>query len=142
MATCNRSVKIMYDLPWGTHRYFMEPLTGLAHTSRTLAKRFLSFTESIRNSSKSALKSLLNIVQSDVRSIAGHNLRTIMLLTGKTRIQDLKSGDTDFEYKIPEEELWRVSMIKELVDIKEHDLFVPGFEEEDIEEILDYISTG
>ena len=102
----------MYDLPWGTHRYFMEPLTGLALTSRTMAKRFLSFTESIRNSSKSALKSLLNIVQSDVRSIAGHNLRTIMLLTGKTRIQDLKSGDTDFEYnKIPEEELWRVSMI-------------------------------
>ena len=113
MATCNRSVKIMYDLPWGTHRYFMEPLTGLAHTSRILAKRYLSFIESIRNSSKTAIKSLLNLVQNDVRSTTGHNLKTVMLLTGRKRIQELKSGQEDFEYhNIPEADLWKVAMIK------------------------------
>jgi hypothetical protein len=76
----------MYDVPWETHRYFMEPLTGLPHTSRCLAKRYFSFIQKIQNSNKTALKNLLTIVQSDVRHIAGFNLRTLMLLAEKTSI--------------------------------------------------------
>ena len=44
-TTFNRSVKIMYDLPWATHRYLIEPLVGSQHVSRILARRYLSFVE-------------------------------------------------------------------------------------------------
>ena len=133
----------MYDLPWGTHRYFMEPLTGLPHTSRILAKRYLSFIEKIQNSSKTALKILLQTVQNDVRHTTGFNLRTLMILADKTRIGDLRANLEDFQYhNIPDEEKWRINMLRELVNVKENECTVPGLEENELDEILEYICTG
>ena len=49
VSTFNKSVKIMYDIPWATRRYLIEPLIGSQHISRILAKRYLSFIAKIRN---------------------------------------------------------------------------------------------
>ena len=107
----------------------MEPLTGLPHTSRVLAKRYLSFIQKIQNSQKTALKNLLTIVQSDVRHITGFNLRTLMLLAEKTSIEELRPNIEDFHYhKIPEAENWRIAILKEIVNAKENEYTVPGFE--------------
>ena len=132
----------MYDLPWGTHRYFLEPLTGVPHISRTLARRYISFIDKIRNSSKVALTQLLETVKADVRFTTGFNLRYIMLLVGENNIDQLKAGCTDFEYqKIEESQEWRISFVQELVDIKNEDLEVPEFKRTELEEILEYICT-
>ena len=141
-STYNRSIKIMYDLPWGTHRYFLEPLTGVPHISRTLARRYISFIDKIRNSSKVALTQLLETVKADVRFTTGFNLRYIMLLVGENNIDQLKAGCTDFEYqKIEESQEWRINFVQELVDIKNEDLEVPEFKRTELEEILEYICT-
>ena len=142
MATYNRSIKIMYDLPWATHRYLMEPLSGLPHVSRILVRRYLSFIDKIRNSSKLALKQLLETAQSDVRLTTGHNLRTIMLLAEMNRIEDLEAGKTDFDYHpVDKADHWRIDFIKELVDVKHDDLVIPGLEKNELEEILEYLCT-
>ena len=108
-ATFNRSIKLMFDLPWATHRYFMEPLVGTPHVSRTLVRRYMTFIEKIRSSSKSSLSQLLTTVQGDVRLTSGHNLRHVMLLTGSNTIDSLKPGNTDFEYRmVDESEKWRI----------------------------------
>ena len=70
-GTYNRSIKIMFDLPLATHRYFIEPLTGLPHVRRILASRFLKFINMIRSSDKKAVVELLDLVQSDVRTTPG-----------------------------------------------------------------------
>ena len=56
LAAYNRSVKIMLELPWATHRSFIEPLTGTQHVSRILVRRYLSFIEKIEKSGKTSLK--------------------------------------------------------------------------------------
>ena len=89
LSTFNKSVKIMYDLPWATHRYFLEPLIRTNHVSRTLVKKYLSFIASIRKSVKPNLRQLLQIIQNDTRSTTGYNLRTIMMLANKNTIEDL-----------------------------------------------------
>ena len=89
LGTYNRSIKIKFDLPWQTHRYFMEPLTGQPHVSRILASRFLSFVNMIAKSNKPGLKNLLRLVQNDVRTITGFILRTILILAGHHSINDL-----------------------------------------------------
>ena len=89
LSTYNKSVKIMYDLPWATHRYLMEPLTGSQHVSRILVKRYMSFIEKIDKSSKSSLKQLLEVSKKDVRQTTGHNLRSIMEITEKNTIEEL-----------------------------------------------------
>ena len=121
----------------------MEPLTGLPHTSRVLAKSYLSFIQKIQNSQKTALKILLTIVQSDVRHITGFNLRTLMLLAEKTSIGELRANIEHFQYhKIPGAENWRIDILKELVNVKENEYTLHGFEEKEIEDILKFICTG
>ena len=88
-STYNRSVKIMFELPYATHRYFMEPLTELPHVRRILVKRYLKFISMIRDSGKGASVQLLDLVQSDVRTTTGQNLRRIMIETGKKMTSEL-----------------------------------------------------
>ena len=61
-ATYNRSIKIMFNIPWSTHRFLIEPLSGTNHISRVLVNRYLSFIEKIKKSTKVALKQFLEIV--------------------------------------------------------------------------------
>ena len=141
-GTYNKSVKIMYDLPWATHRYLIEPLTGLPHVRRIWVKRYLSFVKMIRNSRKPSVIQLLDTVLRDVRLTTGSNLRTIMLLTDKNSIEDLEFGKVDVKYhEIQESEAWRVDLIREVVDVKIGDLVVPGFDLEELEFIQEQLCT-
>ena len=141
-GTYNKSVKIMYDLPWATHRYLIEPLTGLPHVRRIWVKRYLSFVKMIRNSRKPSVIQLLDTVLRDVRLTTGSNLRTIMLLTDKNSIEDLEFGKVDVKYhEIQESEAWRVDFIREVVDVKIGDLVVPGFDLEELEFIQEQLCT-
>ena len=143
LSTYNKSVKIMFDLPWATHRSLIEPLTGTQHVSRMLVKRYLSFIDKIDKSSKTTLRQLLGLVRNDVRLTTGHNLRTIMMILGKNSIDELDCITADFEYhKIEENEHWKVNMVKELVDIKAGDLGVHGMKHEEVQQILEFICTS
>ena len=139
-STYNKSVKIIFELPFATHRYFIEPLTEKEHLSRLLMKRFLSFIEKMEKSGKTALTDLLKIVKNDVRTCTGSNLRRIMLLAGRTSPLDLHGADSQY-HKIPECEEWRINFLKELIEVKQEGLVVEGMEQAEIEEILDYICT-
>ena len=98
--------------------------------SRMLVKRYLSFIEMIEKSGKTSLKQLLDIVRKDVRTVTGHNLRSIMLLAGVNRIDNL-NPTTDFEYhKLGGEEEWKTN------------LKVNGKEADELQQILYYVCTG
>ena len=141
-STYNRSIKIMYDLPWATHRYFMEPLTEKPHMRTIMIKRYLSFIEKIEKSKKDSLKALLDIAKRDVRTTTGSNLRRIMLLEGKETIDQLKSKDIKVEYHVvPESESWRINFVKELVEIRHGDMAVPGMMDDELTEIFNYLCT-
>ena len=138
----NRSIKIMFDLPLATHRYFIEPLTGLPHVRRILASRFLKFINMIRSSDKKAVVELLDLVQSDVRTTTGHNLRSIMLEAGRHHIGELVAGNVDIKYhEVSEDEAWRVDFLKEIVEIKHGELEASGFTTEELLEIEEFLCT-
>ena len=141
-GTYNRSIKFMFDLPLATHRYFIEPLTGLPHVRRILASRFLKFINMIRSSDKKAVVELLDLVQSDVRTTTGHNLRSIMLEAGRHHIGELVAGNVDIKYhEVSEDEAWRVDFLKEIVEIKHGELEASGFTTEELLEIEEFLCT-
>ena len=76
-SSYNRSVKIMFDLPYATHRHLIEPITGAKHVRTVLVSRFLGFIEQVRRSDKMVPKLLLSHISQDVRSTTGLNLRKI-----------------------------------------------------------------
>ena len=130
----------MFDLPMETHRYLVEPVSDHMHLKKILIKRFLSFIQQINKSSKLIPKQLLNVIMNDTRSVTGSNLKRILILTKKTKVEDITSKDIeDIEYaKMCQEEKWRIEMIKELTDIKFGQLELDGFSNEECEEILNF----
>ena len=143
-SSYNKSVKVMLDLPYETHRSLIEPLTGEKHVKLVLIKRFLGFMDKIRNSEKIALKMLQLEAMRDVRSVTGSNYRNVMLLLGKSRVEDVKLEDsTSLTYHtLDPSEAWKVSSIKEIINTKAGMLEVPGFQTEELEEILHHLCTS
>ena len=94
-SSYNRSVKIMLDLPYATHRCLIEPLTGERHVKKVLISRYLGFMEKIASSKKRAVKMLMETAKKYVRSVTGHNFRNIMLLVGKSSVESVKKEDVD-----------------------------------------------
>ena len=54
----NISIRKMFDLPREAHRYLIEPLSETQHIKSVLMKRFLSFCQQIKQSSKNALRNV------------------------------------------------------------------------------------
>ena len=74
-----------------------------------MVKRYLSFIDKIKNSSKVTLKQLLGVVQDDVRLTTGSNLRKIMMLLGKNQICELRAGGVDFTYHpVHDSDSWKI----------------------------------
>ena len=108
----------MLDLPYGTHRGLIEPLTGKKHQRTILITRFFKMIQKIRVSKKPILKKLLSEIELDVSSTTGRNLRKIMLETGNSRIAEVDLSEiNDLKYfKLEDEEEWRIEMIKYLLE--------------------------
>ena len=80
---------------------------------------------------------------SEVRSTTGTNLSNIMVLTGKTSIDALVVPDADkIEYfKLDDEEAWKVQLATELIEAKANNKEIPGFDNIELDTILDFVCT-
>ena len=140
----NKSIKLMFGLPFQTHRYFVEHLTGLPHLRKLLFRRYLTFIAAIEASKKRSLKSLLKLAKTDVRTTTGRNLRYLMIALGKNSVETIREEDIDtMEYHtIPEDETWRINLVKEIIEVKENECEVQGFSNEELEEIVNFVCTS
>ena len=66
-----------------------------------------------------------------------------MLLTGKTRVEDVRFEDFHSltYHQLNQEETWKISAIKEIINTKAGMMEVPGFETDELEEILGHLCT-
>ena len=140
----NKSVRIMLGLPYNTHRYFLEPLTDLQHLKFTLISRFIGFLSQIEKSHKILPKILLQTIRKDCRSVTGSNIRNIVLMSGKDDINQLSQSDIKNMIYMPvaEHDRWKLNIVKELIDVKWGELSVEGFEDEDIDVIIEELCTS
>ena len=135
----NIAMRKVFDLPMTTHRYLLEPISENDHLLKILIERFISFISQLEKSSKNVVKQLLNLVKMDARSVTGANLRKIKLMTGKRDLNDCKKVLRDIPYvPIPDDECWRVSVIKELTDIKFGQSDLSGFTISEINEMINF----
>ena len=120
-SSWNRSIKIMLDVPYSTHRGLIEPLSGRKHIKRIFIKRFIDFIFKIRISKKPVLKTILSAIETGTRSITGSNLRHILILAEKFNIEDITGEDSNsFEYfPRPMEDEWKIELIKFMMEERE-----------------------
>ena len=133
----------MFDLPRETHCYLVEPVSEADHVRILMARRFLNFIKMIRNSKKIALRGLLKYIEHDTRSATGCNLRSILLQTSVQHVRNLKPTDINFKYKnIPDGEEFRAGFVKEIIEVKNNGLEVPGFANDELDDILQHLCVS
>ena len=86
-----------------------------------LYARFLNFINSIHNSSKPALRYLYSISASDVRSVTGSNLRSILVNTGLQAIPGTLQSELvkkHILHDVPIGEEWKIPLIHSLLEVQ------------------------
>ena len=136
----NTSNRIIFSLPRTTHRYLIEPISDRSHIIFSLWKRLMKFTTSIALNQKVVLRNVFHIIKRDCRTITGRNLRNIMLASGNT-LYDKKIHYCISKMKyhpIPDQESWRVHLIKELLDTERGISKIEDFTKEELDAIKDF----
>ena len=120
ISAWNKNIKLIFDLPWATHRWILQLITG-SNLKCILYARFLNFINSIHNSSKPALRYLYSISASDVRSVTGSNLRSILVNTGLQAIPGTLQSEAikkHILHDVPIGEEWKIPLIHSLLEVQ------------------------
>ena len=142
------SVRQMWKLPYQTHRYFIEPLGGI-HAKVMLITRFIQFIHSIDKGKKSAPLYLLEKVQNNLDTITGRNMMYILDELEEDNFYkiNIKKVKKNFKFSnFPENNEWKINLIKDLTDVKMQQAEVKFDNGEylytsEIDDLLNYVST-
>ena len=142
-SSYNRSIKIMFDLPYDTHRHLIEPITDTRHVRIILLKRFMNFIQQIRKSTKMLPKLMLDLIKCDVKSTTGSNLRNILLQTRKVNVDQLDFRDIQQlqYYPTKDDEKWKENLVLEILNARNNNLEVDGFTDSELDEILQHLCS-
>ena len=105
----------------------------------------MRFVEKLRNSEKPVLRQLLRLTMKNTQSVTGRNLRGIMLLTRKSKVEDLTEDDVkNIQYHaLSSTEQWRIVTIKELLEIKSGERELPeDWSWGELEDVLNVACTS
>ena len=140
----NTAMKIIWDLPFATHTYFLENLSPVPHLESVLTGRYLGFVNNLLKSNQPILSLLFSSCQHNISSQTGQNIEYLLNKHKKKSMVDLLAERPTLKkqrvYTLPEEEAWKISLLKEISLIKKGQLQV-NFDDKDLENILEFIST-
>ena len=68
-SSWNVTIRNVYNLPWTTHRYFIESVSSTRHPMTMLSSRLIKFWCSLRMCKKSSVRYLFNLVYNDRRTL-------------------------------------------------------------------------
>ncbi len=117
----NVNIRIIFDIPRSSHCWITEQIAGIGHAKQQMYARYIKFVNTLYSTKRQCVKSLFEYVRGDVRSLVGGNLRQILLdcdvtvVPGVTRPSELSNYNV---YPIPEDEAYRLPLLKLLMEIR------------------------
>ena len=105
----------------------------------SLCQFLFIFVKTLGNSKKKCVASLANRVCNDQNSITKKNLNVIEEESNCIDILSLNPCFVSSQIRyapIPNEEMWRVSLLEELIQIRSHDSVLEGFSKKEIDELI------
>ena len=129
----------MHDLPYQTHKRFVESLTEFPHVQSMLHGRYIGFLENLKNSRKSEIKLLYNMCSKNVLSNTGENISFLMTTYTKHNVNELFYDKHNIKlkrvYELEQNEEWKPQLIKEIALVN-RGLLDNGLEEKVNKELL------
>ena len=139
-SSWNVTIRNILRLPRTTHRYFIEALSNSSHPKTLLCSRLVKFWQSLKVSKKDSVRYLVNLVYNDRRTLTGRSVTNIAM-DCRTERNDLNiSAIKNLSYfQPPPGEQWRIPLVRELIDIRDEEIVVPGVSSEDVHQMIDEV---
>lgn len=140
----NTVIKMVWDLPYATHRRFLESLNDIPHLQSMLHGRYIGFIENLSATRKPHLQTLYSLCIKDKSYNTGQNVSHLLK---EYEVFDLNSLILEKHvikkkrvHPLLEDEAWKVEMIQEMCLTKMG--FLEGDDEEnDIKTFLEIVCT-
>ena len=136
----NKMIRYIFNLPFDTHRFLIEPISKSTHLKTKLTDRFLKFFLSISLSARPIIHNLYSIQAHDLRSEFGLNIYEICHAVNVSDMSFINRGDVKY-HPVPDCENWRVDVINEILSILNHNLQL-DFEEPFLKCIRDFLCSN
>ena len=132
-SSWNVTIRNVFNLPWTTHRFFIEEVSGTPHPKTMLCSRVVKFWETLRSCKKNSVRFLANLVYNDKRTLTGKTVSNIAMDCRVERGELSRVTVKNIRYfpPLPEDE-WKVKLLRELLDIRDGRAAVPGLGYEEI----------
>ena len=140
----NVAVRIAYKVDRKTRTFLIEPLTECYHPFTLLCSRFVKFHQTNIMCNKPTIRMLAKLYEKDLRTVYGKNLRQISNIC-KYEIDDLSTHivkNTVRYRNLPENETWRIPIMKEMLFARENNLEIEGLSKKDINGMLNFVCTA
>ena len=143
-SSWNVAIRILFNLPRDTHRYIIEPVSDNLHVKTMLCSRFVSFFNSLNESPKLCIRLLANVCKSDNRSVLCKNLVKIANDCNSDVSQLTKRcvKENMTFFPVPDEQSWKIPILKELLDIRAQNLYIADFNDEEITNMINELCSG
>ena len=108
-----------------------------------ILSNFVSFYKSLINNEKLPIRILARLQEYDEMSVLGRCLSKLSTLCNVDRsCLNAKIVKEKICYQpVPDSEAWRIQFAYELLQYREDNFVIPGFDRDEMKELLDYVCT-
>ena len=140
----NVTIRNVFDIPYTSHRYLIEPVSNCPHPKTMISSRFVKFTQSLVSCSKPSVQYLANISKDDNRTLMGRTLSRISreINIAKAELSSSCVNKSMSYFSVPDDNQWRINIIHGLLDTRSSSLSLPNFNPTEIKVMLDYLCTS
>ena len=131
--------RINFDLPRNSKTFFIEHVSDTSHVKSELMKRFTKFYKTLKDCDKPHVKFLVSIQKKDHRSTFGKNVINICKEAGVEYIDQVDLTKMTYS-TVPDDQIWKISLIKECLEMRSGRLEA-NLTMEEINEIINEISV-
>ena len=140
----NVAIRQAWRIPNTTHRYLIESISESLQPKVMLASRYITFVKSLLTSPKYPVRVLAQLCSTDYRTLVGRSLSRISRECNQDIFDPCKLASSEVKRKmryfpVPPGQSWRVPILCELL---KNEFEIPGFEKEELNEMLTYICTS
>ena len=141
----NNAIREAFSLPKMTHRYLIEHISEHVHPKVMFCSRFLKFHTDLLKCHKPTIKYLCELSCHNKRTVYSQNLAGISRSVG-CNVDQLTCNliRKTMEYQsTPDNQKWRVAVVKDLLELRWNTLEINGWLEEDgLDSWLEYLTIS
>lgn len=140
----NVTIRNAFNLPWTTHRYWIETVSACPHPKTFLSSRYVKFAKSLSSCTKSSVRYLASLCQDDNRTLLGRTLGKIAFDCGSdllTLSPSLVLSSLAY-FPVPNDQQWRIPLLFELLDVRSNSSSIENLTSDQISLLIDFICTS